>query len=438
MATEWTVLVFGDSWAQYMHPCWGEVLARRLSAKLFNFAQAGSLCGDLPNQAQRAILSPQVPKGPGGLLKKETLVVVHTGGNDFIQKMVEVLMGGGGLGALLGGGMGPSPAMTRELEILKPNPGTREATMLVQFCETMYRAGARHMLLSGVPAFPMPIFNMLWPIIGGLVNEGKTEDLGVSPGDPPQLVLEVQAVALQDRWEEMTGKFTKDHPDCACIFFDEVGALDRLKVSLGEANFNRTMWDMTMFHPSPFGHEQLASEAHRCAVEHIPALAALCPHPDAKAPTPVPALAVVPAAAPTAAPSDGQAADVAKKEEAEKKAKEEAERKAKEEAEAKPITVKVRNVKGDVAFNVACDLGWRVGRLRETIVATAPSGFVPAGAACLIALKGKFLQSDNPATLGELGIAEGSQLIAAVKAPAAAPPKAGASAAGGSGGYPAS
>merc|ERR1719492_293087 len=182
-----------------------------MSARVYNFAAAGSLCAQLTAQAQAALLSPQVPKGAGGLLGPKTLVVVHTCGNDFIMKMAEALLGGGGLlGGLLGGGMGGGVAggATGDLEILKANPGAREAAVLKQFLETMYRGGARHFLVSGVPAFlEMPIFNLLWPIIGGLVNQGKLEDLGVSPGDPPALAMQVQAVALYDRWVEVAEKF---------------------------------------------------------------------------------------------------------------------------------------------------------------------------------------------------------------------------------------
>ena len=39
---------------------------------------AGSMCAGLRSQAQRALMSPEVSKAPGGLLKPETLVVVHT------------------------------------------------------------------------------------------------------------------------------------------------------------------------------------------------------------------------------------------------------------------------------------------------------------------------------------------------------------------------
>ena len=84
-------------------------------------------------------------KAPGGLLSPETLVVVHTCGNDFIMKMAEVFMGGG-LGGLLGMGGGG----TGTPEMLQPNPGVREVALIKEFLESMHRAGARNFLVSGV------------------------------------------------------------------------------------------------------------------------------------------------------------------------------------------------------------------------------------------------------------------------------------------------
>lgn len=335
------------------------------------------MCADLNSQAQRALLNPQVPKAPGGLLRPETLVVVHTCGNDFIMKMAQVLMGGGLLGGLLGGGGGGGMGMANgggqveNLEILRANPGAREATLLSQFLDTMYRGGARHVLVSGVPAFiDMPIFKLLLPVIGGLIQQGKLHDIGVDPGDPPELALQVQAASLHERWSELVQSFNKGHPDASCAFFDEVGALERLRANYGAMAFDQSMWDFSMFHPTPWGHEQLAAEAQKCAVEQIAALSGK----------------------PKEAPK----------------------------AEPRPVKVQIRNVKGDITFAVEGDLGWRTPKLREAVVAAAPSAFIVPGGQCVLALKGKFL-GDGSETLADLGITDGTQLIAVMKAAAAKP-----------------
>merc|ERR1719373_437339 len=120
----------------------------------------------------------------------------------------------------MGGGLAPGSVP----ELLKANPGTREVEILRRFMESMYSGGARHFLVSGVPAFiDMPAFNMAWPMVANLVNQGKLEDLGVSPGDPPQLAMEVQITALHERWCELVETFSKNHSDSKCVFFDEVG-----------------------------------------------------------------------------------------------------------------------------------------------------------------------------------------------------------------------
>ena len=52
---------------------------------------------------------------------------------------------GGGLGGMLGmPGGGGTP------EMLQPNPGVREVVIIKEFLESMYRAGARNFLVSGV------------------------------------------------------------------------------------------------------------------------------------------------------------------------------------------------------------------------------------------------------------------------------------------------
>jgi len=377
MAEGWSVLIFGDSWADYMHPTWPQALGRRLSARVHNFATAGSTCSDLANQGRRALASMQVPKTPEGLLRQETLVVVHTGGNDFIMKCAEVLMGGGGVRGA--GSITP--------EILSANPGAREANMMSEFLNNMYKGGARHVLVSGVPAFlEMPIFNMLWPVITVMVNEGRLESIGVSPGDPPQLAMQVQAVALYDRWVEVVEKFSKEHPDVTCALFDEVGALERLRETMGSQIFDRSMWDMTMFHPSIFGHEQLASEAHICVSERFSELAQIAPHPEVT----------------MAATSEEKTEPPA-------------------EPAAEPLTLRIRNVKGNVAFATTCDAQWSFARLREAILLAAPSGFAEPGCTLDLAFKGRLL-GQGTETLRELGLSEGTQIIAVAKKPAAVNP----------------
>jgi len=316
------------------------------------------------------------------------------------------LMGGGGIGMLLGGGMpaggGPTP------EILQPNPGQREAAVLSQFLETLHRAGVRNFLVSGVPVFlDMPIFNMVWPIVTGMVNSGKLEGLGVSPGDPPQLPMQVQASALHERWEELVQDFNRKHPESNCVFFDEVASLERLRLKFGAPTFDQSMWDFSMFHPSVFGHEQLADEAHRVVAEEFTDLSLLAPHPEVtRTPAPAPKAAVAPepkASANGYSSSSSPAASPAS-------------------SEAKPaMTLHIRNVKGDVAFEVQCELVWTAARLREQVLASAPSGFAPDGSVCVLAVKGKFLAEGSTETLAQLGLADGGQVIAVIKS--AAKPK---------------
>merc|ERR1712083_567639 len=100
---------------------------------------------------------------------------------------------------------------------------------------------------------------------------------------------------------------------------DEVGALERLRNNIGAARFDQSMWDMSMFHPSIYGHEQLASEAHRCTAQNWPELSALAPHPEVSNST-------------TTVEQEKNS------EEAERKKQEETERKKKEEAERSPQT----------------------------------------------------------------------------------------------------
>jgi len=395
----WSVLIFGDSWADYMHPTWPQVLGRRLGATVLNFAQGGSLCGDIRNQGQRALMSPQVSRH-GGLLPPETLIVIHTCGNDFIMKMAEAFMGGGGLSSLLGMPGGASSIATPEM--LQPNPGVREVAIIKDFLESMHRAGARNFLVSGVPIFlEMPVFNMAMPIITGMVNSGKLEALGVSPGDPPRLAVEVQAIALHDRWEGMVQDFNKQHSDSYCVFFDEVAALERLRLSFGAAVFYRSIWDFSMFHPTAWGHEQLAAEAHRLSTEQFPGLKD-------------PAAASAASAAPKET-KGGYAAGAAGSAGATGSTNETSEVKLNGD---KKLKVHIRNVKGDVAFEVTCNANWNTSQLTQAVLEKAPSGFADSSCVCVFAMKGKFLSESE--TLEKMGVQDGVQLIAVVK-PKSAP-----------------
>lgn len=411
-----------------MHPCWPQVLGEKgLRARVLNFAQAGSLVTDLHGQGSRAIGSSQVPKAAGGLLKRETLVVVHSCGNDFIQKMVEGVFSGG------------TP------ELFRANPGVREAEAIKRFLELMYRGGARHFLVSGVPAFPeMPIWRMVWPVLTGLVAQGRLTELGVGPGDDPRLALDVQISALHDRWEGLCTEFKQNHSDVHCAFFDEVSALEKLRGTLGPANFDRQMWDFSMFHPTAYGHVQLAGEAHRCVALQFPELGALAPHPEvraASAPASAPLVAAVPrpaAPAVNTAPAVRAAAaalwwlcgsctlmndadrTVCEACEAVRPAAPAAAPPPAVQAEApRPIVVRIRNVKGDVGFAATCDAGATVNELKAAVLSAAPTGFYTEGHSLVLALNGKFL-AQGGAKLSDVGVKDNSQLIAVVRPPAAA------------------
>lgn len=423
-ADGWSVIVFGDSWAAYSHPTWPEALGRRLGARVFNFAVPGGVSATLHQQASTSLMSPHVPK-TGGMLNKNTLIVVHTGGNDFIQKMMPVVMGG-----FMGGGAGNMANM----EILQPNPGTREAATLKQFMETMYRAGGRHFLISGVPAHTkIPIFNMVWPVAAGLVNSGALEGLGISPGDPPQLAIEVQASALNERFESVCVDFQRESAGSICAYFNEVDAIDRVLSKIGEQAFNTQMWDFSMFHPTMWGHEQLATEAQVIVQEAFPALrpggatpfSPPARSPTAAAPVPAPVPALVPA------PAEEKKQESAEPEKKAGEAREEklvdatpVEEKLRESApvplpvaEAGSITVRCRNVKGDAQFSVECyeGSGTSVADFRSLVVAYAPESLTTnPDAACTLVFQGKILK-DDAGSLQDCGIGEASQVIVVMK-----------------------
>mmetsp|Transcript_64524 Transcript_64524/g.120063 ORF Transcript_64524/g.120063 Transcript_64524/m.120063 type:complete len:375 (+) Transcript_64524:48-1172(+) len=371
--TDWSVLVFGDSWAKYSHATWPEALARKLRARCFNYALPGDVSLGLANQARMAMIDPQVPKAPGGLLRRETLVVVHTGGNDFIQKIMQVGM------AVFGGQQGTA-------EILQPNPGRREAELIQQFMETMHRAGARHFLISGVPAFiHMPIFTMMpiWGIVQGLVNDRRLEGLGISPGDPAQLVVEVQAASINERWSEMVGGFAKSHTEARCLFFNEVEALERIRLRLGERACDTQCWDPSMFHPSIFGHDQLADEA-KVILDDVRWLAPRDAAPAAAQ------QATSSTAVPPAPPAKVERPEV-------------------------PITVQVKNVKGTASFKLKCNANGTVSQLKEAILAEAPpEAKGPPGAPCVLVFKGQMLK-DAEGILADSGITDDALVVFVVK-----------------------
>lgn len=259
MAEGWTVLVFGDSWAKYMWPCWPSRLAERLNARNFNFAESGSRSTQLLAQLEHLLLNPEVPRTAEGQLAPRTLAVIHSGGNDLIGKLAPALLGGGGADPIA-------------LEAFRPNPGAAEVRTIREMMESLYASGVRHFLVSGVPLFSqMPMMKLASPLIQALVDGGQMEELGVTPGDSYQLALDVQGIALSERWAEMLKEFQEQHPGSKAVFFDEVGALGELRSKLGEQAFDTQMWDMSMFHPSIFGHEQLAQQAHRCVESTIQA-----------------------------------------------------------------------------------------------------------------------------------------------------------------------
>ncbi len=261
-AEPWNVVILGDSWAQYMHPTWPELIATRIGARCHNFASGGSVSPELPMQVQRvrsALQSGQIRNGGANVLPAKTLVVIHTGGNDFIQKIAGSVMGG-----FLGGGAGAGAGAggLANLELFRPNPGAAEAGHVRGAIEQLHQIGARNFVVSGVPIFiHMPVFNFVWPLVGGIVNSGQLSELGVSPGDPPSLAFEVQAASLNDRWQEICTSFSQANPGTKCVFFNEVDSLHKLKDRIG----NQVLWDMTMFHPSVRGHQELATEV----LEHI-------------------------------------------------------------------------------------------------------------------------------------------------------------------------
>eukprot|EP00929_Paragymnodinium_shiwhaense_P045392 TRINITY_DN231_c0_g1_i1.p1 TRINITY_DN231_c0_g1~~TRINITY_DN231_c0_g1_i1.p1 ORF type:complete len:328 (-),score=66.17 TRINITY_DN231_c0_g1_i1:426-1409(-) len=285
---DWSVLVFGDSWAEYWHPTWALVVAQRLGAKAHQHAKSGSWVEALAGQADKCLGDAATPKEAGGKLKPETLVIVHSCGNDIIAQMKEALP------ALLGGGLMDA---LKDSELFKKDPGRPQAAKLVEFLETMYAAGARNFLVSTIPVFPeLPLFKKISMGLRGVVKKGALQDLGISPDDPPSKIFEVQGAALTNLWGELCSEFEKAHPDCHCVVFDEVAALHKLRDMHGAERFDKEAWDGTMYHPTAWGHEEIAGLAHKRITEALPKVSHLNPHPDAvllKAPAPEPIEIVV-------------------------------------------------------------------------------------------------------------------------------------------------
>jgi len=241
MAPSSQILIFGDSWAAYplVPKTWPMELGRLCGCRAMNFAVPGSRTDQLQQQVEQLIISPEPSRLSTGELHPQTCAVIHTAGNDFMQRM----------GADL-------------VELL---PGKAEADAIRDVMQTLYSAGVRNFVVSDIPfASCVPGVRMATPLIQSLVNAGKMEHLGLEPSDPAELAIELQATALHDQWEEMLMEFQKLHQDTIVIHFDEAFALNRLRDVIGSTEFDQGFFDMTLIHPSAYGHELLAREAHRC------------------------------------------------------------------------------------------------------------------------------------------------------------------------------
>merc|ERR1712007_82864 len=172
-------------------------------------------------------------------------------------------------------------------------------------------------------------------------------------------------------------------------------ALDNVRSRMGEDAFATQMFDFTMIHPTALGHMHLAEEAHQCLAESVPEILALVGPPRPVSGT---------------VPTPPSTADT----------KEEDEKPTNEivhgvEASAHCITVNVRNVKGDLQFQVSCDANSNVGQFRQAVIAAgAPLGLGGPHLACTLAFKGKFLV-DEVASLVNCGVEDGTQVIVVMK-----------------------
>jgi len=235
------VLIFGDSWAAYplVAKTWPVELAHLCGVNALNFAVPGSRADQLEQQVEELITSPLPVRTSAGEINPESLAVIHTGGNDFMQKM----------GA----------------DLIEHLPGGTEVNVIREAMEALYGAGVRRFIVSDVPfASCVPGIRMASPLIQNLVSSGQMAHLGLEPNDPVELAVELQATALHDQWEEMLTKFKRDRADAIVVHFDEAFALSRLRNSIGSNEFDSGFFDFTLIHPSAYGHQLLAQEAHRC------------------------------------------------------------------------------------------------------------------------------------------------------------------------------
>jgi hypothetical protein len=217
-------------------------LADLFGVTAFNFAVSGSRADQLGEQLERMIVSADPLRTSTGEMASQTLAVIHTAGNDFMQRM----------GA----------------DLVNQMPGRTEVSAIQNALETLHDAGVRYFVVADVPfATCVPGIKMATPIIQGLVNSGKMDHLGLEPSDPAELAVELQATALHDQWEEMLSQFKTNRPDSTVVHFDEAFALTRLREAVGAQEFDTRFFDMTLIHPSAFGHQLLAREAQRAMQE---------------------------------------------------------------------------------------------------------------------------------------------------------------------------
>jgi hypothetical protein len=213
-------------------------LAECFGAKALNYAVPGSRTDQLDEQILNLITSVDPHRTPAGELDPRTLVVIHTAGNDFMQR----------LGA----------------DLAERLPGQAEADTIRRALETLYSSGVRHFIVADVPfASCVPGVRMATPIIQGLVTSGKMAHLGLETTDTAELAVELQATALHDQWAEMLEEFKKDRTDAIVVHFDEAFALTRLREEVGTLEFDSRFFDFTLIHPSAYGHHLLAREAHK-------------------------------------------------------------------------------------------------------------------------------------------------------------------------------
>jgi len=234
------VLVFGDSWAAYplVPKTWPMELAECFGAKAFNYAVPGSRTDQLDEQIFRLITSADPDRTPTGELDPRTLAVIHTAGNDFMQRL--------------------------GTDLAERLPGQAEADTIRRALETLHSSGVRHFVVSDVPfASCVPGVRMATPMIQGLVSSGKLAHLGLETTDAAELAVELQATALHDQWADMLKEFKENRPDSKVVHFDEAFALSRLREEVGTLEFDSRFFDFTLIHPSAYGHHLLAREAHK-------------------------------------------------------------------------------------------------------------------------------------------------------------------------------